>query len=507
MSDHPSSPAGPDFRLGVPLADIPEDRPLVGHIDGEAALLVRQGERLHALGASCPHYGAPLAEGLIVGDSLRCPWHHACFRLHDGKLLGPPALDDLPCWEVQCRDGKAYVGAALPPPVAGPTHIQVPKSVLIVGGGAAGNAAALTLRHEGYEGAVTLLSADATAPYDRPNLSKDYLAGSAEPGWLPLRSKAFYAGHSIGLRTGVRVERIDPAARTLTLAGGERLDYGALILATGSTAARLQVPGAELPHVHTLRSLADCDALIAACAGARRCVLVGAGFIGLEAAASLRSRGLEVQVVAPSPPLRRVLGEALGGMLQALHEQHGVVFHIGAEVQAIEPGQVRLADGRILPADLVLVGVGARPELGLAEAAGLRLDKGVLVDAWLRCSAPDIYAVGDIARWPDARSGAAIRVEHWAVAERQGVVAALNILGRQQRYTAVPFFWTQQYDIGINYVGHAEQWDRVDIDGDPARHDCRVSYWLDGRRLAVATVGRDLESLRAEADFEAQRPA
>ena len=508
MSDHPSSPPGPDFAQGVPLADIAEGSPLAGHVGGEAALLVRQAGQLYAIGATCPHYGAPLAEGLVDGDTLRCPWHHACFRLHDGRLLAPPALDDLPRGQVDCRDGKAYVGAPLPAaPADLPAGAQPPASVVIIGGGAAGNAAALGLRHEGYDGPITLLSADPAAPYDRPNLSKDYLAGRADPAWLPLRSADFYTSQRIELRCDTRVSHIDTAHKKLTLASGEELDYGALVLATGSAPARLDVPGADLPHVRVLRSLADCDELIARCATARRCVVVGAGFIGLEVAASLRSRGLDVQIVAPGArPMENVFGEALGDMLRALHEAHGVGFHFGAEVTAIEAQQVRLSTGGTLPADLVVIGIGARPELELARDAGLKLDKGVLVDAWLRTSAADVYAVGDIARWPDARSGDAIRVEHWAVAERQGMAAARNILGHAQRFTAVPFFWTHQYDTTIDYVGHAQRWDRVDIDGDPAAHDCRVTYWRDGKALAVATVGRDGQSLEAEAAFEKQTP-
>jgi 3-phenylpropionate/trans-cinnamate dioxygenase ferredoxin reductase subunit len=294
----------------------------------------------------------------------------------------------------------------------------------------------------------------------------------------------------------------------VTLSDGSRMPYGALLLATGAEPVRLTVPGADLPHVGVLRTLADCDALIARLGGARRCVVVGASFIGLEVAASLRTRGLEVHVVAPEArPMARILGPQIGDMIRALHESHGVVFHLGATVAEISASRVRLSTGAELDADLVVVGIGVRPNVALAQQAGLVLDRGVAVDAFLQTSVPGIYAAGDIARWPDNRTGDKIRVEHWVVAERQGVVAARNILGQRRRFAAVPFFWSQHYDIAINYVGHAEQWDRLEIDGDPAAHDCAVTYWRQDKRLAVAAVGRDLDSLRTELAFEQETPA
>ncbi|WER49396.1 FAD-dependent oxidoreductase [Cupriavidus sp. WKF15] len=509
MTENSSSAAGPDLAQGVPLESIVEGGIVTGHVRGDPALLVCQGGELFAVGATCTHYGAPLATGLLVGDTIRCPWHHACFSLRTGQAVRPPALDSLKRWRVERRDGQAIVGeevqAARPPALAA---AQMPESVVIIGGGAAGNAAALTLRREGYEGPVTLLSADTSLPYDRPNLSKDYLAGTAQADWLPLRSPGYYADHHIDARCDQRVVRIEPAAKTVTLANGSQIGYGALLLATGAEPVRLTVPGASLPHVFVLRSLADCEAVIARLGTVRQCVVVGASFIGLEVAASLRTRGLEVHVVAPEArPMERVLGAELGDMVKALHESHGVRFHLGATVTEIRSDRVTLSTGTELPADLVVTGVGVRPDVALAQDAGLTMDRGAVVDEYLRTSAPAIYAAGDIARWPDPGTGERIRVEHWVVAERQGVVAAQNMLGQQQRFAAVPFFWSQHYDIAINYVGHAERWDRIDIDGDPGSHDCMVTYWRGNQRLAVATVGRDLASLRAEVALEQQTPA
>lgn len=504
MAENSEQPSGPDLSQGIPLDKLKDGEVVAGHVGGEAALMVRQGRELFAVGATCTHYGGPLAEGLVAGETVRCPWHHACFSLRTGQAVHAPALNDVKAWRVEQRDGMAVVGEELPAarapklPAAG-----VPASIVIVGGGAAGEAAAEMLRREGYAGPITLLSDDDSPPCDRPNLSKDYLAGTAQEDWIPLRPPEFYREQGIELRLNTRVAGIDRAAHTVSLADGAEVSYGALLLATGAEPVRLQVSGADLPHVRVLRSLADSNALIARAEAARRCVVIGASFIGLEVAASLRARGLEVHVVAPEPrPMERVMGAALGDMVQAIHESHGVVFHLGCTVSAISNDTVELSTGRRLSADLVVVGIGVRPRVNLAEQAGLAVDNGVIVNEFLQTSDPAIYAAGDIARWPDRRTGGRIRVEHWVVAERHGQVAARNMLGRQERFTTAPFFWSQHYDTTISYVGYAEQWDRLEIDGDPVKHDCAVGFWGKGRKLAVATVGRDLESLRAEVAIE-----
>ena len=268
---------------------------------------------------------------------------------------------------------------------------------------------------------------------------------------------------------------------------------------------KLPIPGAGLPHVHVLRSLADSRAIIANAAKAKRAVVIGASFIGLEVAAALRARDIEVHVVAPEKrPLERVFGPELGDFVRALHEEHGVVFHLDDSVAGIEAASVTLKSGRKLDAELVVAGVGVRPRLALAEKAGLSIDRGVSVDEYLQTSAPGIYAAGDIARWPDAYSGERIRVEHWVVAERMGQAAALAMLGRLDRFDAVPFFWSRHYhDLNIDYLGHAKQWEEVTIEGDLAEKRAVLRYRGDGRVLAVATVDRDRESLRLEVAMEA----
>jgi NADPH-dependent 2,4-dienoyl-CoA reductase/sulfur reductase-like enzyme len=332
------------------------------------------------------------------------------------------------------------------------------------------------------------------------------LAGTASDDWIPLRDAAFYQQHAIDLRLGARVVAIDTQPRLVRTHDGSSVPYGALLVATGAEPVRLDVPGATLPHVHYLRSLADSRSLIEAAGRAKRAVVVGASFIGLEVAASLRNRQLSVDVVAPEPiPMERVMGREIGTLVRTVHEEHGVRFHLPGKVQSITARQVQLESGTIIDADLVVVGIGVRPALELAEQAGLALDRGTTVDQCLRTSVPGIFAAGDVARWPDPHSGQKIRVEHWVVAERQGQTAALNMLGRKQHFDAVPFFWSMHYDMSVLYVGHAEGWDSLAVDGSIEKRDCRVDFVRSGRTLAVVTIGRDLDSLRAERELELKR--
>jgi NADPH-dependent 2,4-dienoyl-CoA reductase/sulfur reductase-like enzyme/nitrite reductase/ring-hydroxylating ferredoxin subunit len=495
---------GPDFSAGVGLDSLSDDAVLAGHVDGEAALLVRRGEDLFAVGATCTHYGGPLAKGLFGSETVRCPWHHACFDLRTGEPLRAPALDPLPRWRVEVRDGIIFVKEKLVRQA--PAVLQsssMPQSIVIVGGGAAGSAAAETLRGEGYAGPITMFSADTSLPCDRPNLSKDYLAGKAPEEWTLLRSSDFYRSNGIDVRLNARVTRIDTEAREVQLADGTHHSYGALLLATGAEPVRLNVRGADRAHVHYLRTLDDSRALVAKAEAAKSAVIIGASFIGLEVASSLRARGVDVHVVGPEAvPMARILGEELGTFIRSVHERHGVNFHLGRGAAAIERESVTLSDGTRIDADLVVIGIGVRPATALAEQAGLTIDRGVLVDEFLETSAPGVFAAGDIARWPDRLTGQSIRVEHFVVAERQGQTAARNMLGRREPFDAVPFFWTEQHDLGIAYVGHAEEWDELTIDGSIEARDCSITYFSEGRKLAVALIHRDLDGLRAEVEFE-----
>lgn len=505
MSTDADQTAGPDLAQGVAAGALADGQMLRGHVGEEAVLLARRGDEFFAIGAHCTHYHGPLAEGLMVGETVRCPWHHACFSLRTGEAVAAPAFSPVECWRTELRDGKVFVRGkaadiAVTPAIAAGA---APKAIVIVGGGAAGFAAAEMLRRQRFAGSIVMLSDDEAPPVDRPNLSKDYLAGNAPEEWVPLRSDGYYAEQGIELRLGTTVAGIDVGTREVALADGSRLRFDRLLLATGAEPVRLPLPGMDLPQVSTLRTLADCRRIIARAQTARSAVVLGASFIGLEVAASLRARGVAVHVVAPEArPMERVLGAQVGDFVRGLHEAHGVVFHLQDTAARIGTQQVTLQSGRAIDADLVVVGVGVRPRIALAERSGLAVDRGVLVDACLETSAPGIFAAGDIARWPDPHSGTAIRVEHWVVAQRQGQVAARNMLGGRERFDAVPFFWSQHYDVTINVVGHAERWDEIAIDGDLAGRDCVLRYRRAGRVLAVASINRDVDSLRIEAAME-----
>ena len=495
-------PTGPDFKSGIDLESLVENSPVLGHFDGEAIILVRQGGDIFALGATCTHYGGPLAEGLVVGETIRCPWHHARFSLRTGEAEGAPALNPVACFVVQQAGGKVTVFRKqdVTFQVACPKN---PESIVIIGAGAAGASCADMLRRKGYDGPIALVGDEEPGPVDRPNLSKDYLAGKAPEDWIPLRTPNYYQSIHVELVTTDAAVRIDPAARESTLRSGRVLPYGALLLATGAEPQSLPIEGARLPHVHRLRTLADSNAIIADSKRAKRCVVIGSSFIGLEVAASLRDRGLEVTVVGKDVvPLEKVLGREFGQFIKDLHEQHGVRFVLGVTPRVIYEDRVELSNGQAIEAEMVILGVGVSPRTKLAEEAGLAVDKGIIVDELLRTSAADVYAAGDVARYPDAISGEPARIEHWVLAERQGQAVARAMLGIGSGFRDAPFFWSQHYDVTISYVGHAATWNRFEIRGDLSSQDACAIYRQDDRVMAVATIGRDRVSLAVESALE-----
>lgn len=490
-----------DLRAGVPVSAFADTAMVAGTVGDDEVLLVRTAHGFRAVGAKCTHKGAPLAKGLLVGETIRCPWHHACFDLRTGAAVAAPAFRALGRWTAEERDGRVFAEASLPAAEM-PAGPQPDGRIVIVGAGAGGAAAADALAALGCGAQVTLIGNEAEAPYDRTMLTKHFLAGTAGEDELPLAIDDLVC-RGVDVRLAATVAAIEPEGKRVRLTDGTVLPYAKLILATGAEPKRLSVPGADLPHVRVLRTAADARALIAAVAQARHVVIAGGSFIALEAAAALRDRKLDVTVISPDQhPFRRTLGSAVAEAIMAVHRKRGTAFRLGVRITRIEPGRVTLDDGTTLPADLVLAGVGVEPRTALAEAAGLVVEDGVVVDERLRTSDRDIYAVGDIARWPDPHSGASVRVEHWAVAQRQGQVAAANAVGHNLRYDAVPFFWTLHFDYAVRLAGHALPGDVVTVEGDPSEKSAILHFTCDGRETAVATVEQDLAGLQAEVDME-----
>ena len=487
---------GPDLsKEGIPADAVGNEIPAVGHVDGKPVIVIRTTAGLRAVGGRCTHYGRPLGDGLFDGELIHCPWHHAIFDVATGEAVGAPALDPIPTYLPTERGGRVYVTGPVDPPSVLRTPASNPGSVVIVGAGAAGAAAAETLRRFGYVNPITLLGQE--APVDRPNLSKDYLAGTAPEDWMPLRSAEFYREHDIDLIVGPRVVRIEPLGRRIELDNGSHILYGALLLAPGAEPNRLSIKGGDLSQVRYLRSFDDSRQIIGALAEAANAVIIGAGFIALEAAAALRHRGLGVAVIEPDMiPLARALGETLGRFVLGLHEEHGVVFHLGRSVTEISGREVMLDDGTTVPADLVVVGIGVEPRTDLAADAGLDVDNGILVDERLRTSDPNIWAAGDVASYPHGHGR--VRIEHWVVAERQGQTAARNMLGDDVVFDDPPFFWSQHYDVPINMTGYPADFDDEEVAGSASDRDVLVAFRKNGSIKAVASIYRDLDSLRAE---------
>lgn len=495
-----------DLAAGVPAGSVVDGVPLLGSVAGDSVVLVRRDSEITAIGATCTHWGGPLAEGLVVDDTIRCPWHHACFSLRTGEALCAPALNPVPAYEVVQRDGLVFVTAKRAKPGTVRQRVRQgsgPSSIGIIGAGGAGNSAAEELRHLGFEGSITLIDPDEDAPYDRPNLSKDYLAGTAPEEWIPLHPRTYYRDLDVELLLNRRVTGLDARRKRIVLDDGTAREFGAVVLATGAQPVRLGISDDNGPRIYYLRTLEDSRRIIRAAAGAQRAVVLGASFIGLEVTAALRARNIDVHVVAPGRrPLEGILGREFGDFIRMLHEDHGVVFHLGRTASGLRPAAVVLDSGEQVAADFVVAGVGVRPVTALAEDAGLAVDNGIVVNSDLETHAPGVFAIGDAARWPHPRSRELVRIEHWVVAERQGQAVARTIIGERAPFADVPFFWTHPYDVAISYVGHAERWDAIEIDGSFERRDCTVRYSIGGQVAAVATVFRNRTSLEAERAME-----
>jgi len=465
-------------------------------------LLVRIDDKCFALGAHCTHYHAPLAEGYLSGDRIVCPWHHACFNGRTGDLEEPPALDSLPKFPVRVSGDDIFVDIpAEPSDRRDPDMVNADVTVdartfVIVGGGAAGYAAAQTLREDGFQGRIVMVTTDRRLPYDRPNLSKDYLQGSAKPEWMPLRGDDFYEKHKIEILHETVID-VRPQERKVIFESGNSLEFDSLLVATGGIPRKLNVPGSDLGNVFVLRDFDSADRIIAATEKSEEIAIIGASFIGMEAAASLTKRGKSVTVIAPDRvPFEKTLGPEIGEMFQRVHEANGVKFCLGESVQSFggigSVAKVELASGRSLETDAVIVGVGVRPATDFLTGFNLHRDGGVLSDIYLSIG-DNIYGAGDIVYFPDVRSGESSRIEHWRTALQQGRAAARNMMGKPTPFTGVPFFWTTQFDVTLNYVGHTNGWDRTIIQGDIDKHDFLIFYVKNEKILAVAGMNRDRE--------------
>ncbi|WP_428488058.1 FAD-dependent oxidoreductase [Rhodopila sp.] len=478
------------------LDDLPAGAMQPIEVEGDKILLIRDGVDVHAVDATCPHAGAPLVEGVRHGNRLVCPWHKATFCIQTGTVLEPPALDSLNRYDVRV-DGQRVL---LTYPAETPAHAEQAhdsRCFVVVGAGAAGAVAAQTLRQAGFDGRLVMLDQVNRVPYDRTILSKYALSGEQGAEKSPLQTQSFYRQHRIE-RWTAEVTNVDANRRQITCADGTSLHYDAALLATGGAPKRPDLPGANLQNVFLLRSRNDADAILAQAERSERVVVLGASFIGMEVAASLRERGLDVTVVGKeTAPFEKQLGARIGTAFTSLHEKRGVTFRLGCEIKALEGDRhvrrVVLAGGEALAADLVVIGFGVRPATSYLDGIVLHQDGSIPVDANLRVT-DGLYAAGDIAHFPLHGDGDPIRVEHWRVAQQQGRVAALNMLGQTTRYEAVPVFWTIQYLKRLDYIGHAVEWDDIVVHGDLEKPEFLAYYVKNGLIQAAAGLDRDKDT-------------
>lgn len=472
-------------------------------------LLSKINDKFYATSAFCTHYGAELEKGILCGERIVCPWHNACFNAIAGHQEAPPGLNSLVSFTTLVEGETVFVN--LPKQIAEQRTLSMakyipqlePRTLVVLGAGAAGTNAVEVLRQQGFPGKVILISAEEKLPLDRTKLSKKYLQGDAEADSLPLRSCEFYQQHDIELRFGKKVTEVDTQTKTITFEDNSTLKYDSLLLATGGVPKKLKAPGAELENIFTLRKLEDVNSILESLQGVKKALVIGSSFIGMETAASLNQQGLEVTVVSPDDvPFQKILGDKVGKLFQKVHEAKGVSFQLGKKATEFQGnGQVKsaiLEDGTKIDTDLVIIGIGVQPNTSYLKDFKLNeKDQSIPVNQYLETEAQDVYAAGDIARFPYAPMGESTRIEHWRLAAQQGRIAAKNMLAgnnpSQRTDNIVPFFWSGQYDLKLRYVGHAESWDEVVIDGDLEKPKFLAFYILNDQIMAVAGINRDQE--------------
>ena len=477
-------------------------------IGNTKVLLYRIQDAFFATSPICPHYGAPLEEGIISDGRVICPWHHSAFDIESGDLLEPPSCDAIVSYEVQTvgNDVWVYIPKEASdrrlPSMTNRSEDQDGRTFVIVGAGAAGYASAQALREDGFKGRIVMVTAEKRAPYDRPNLSKEYLQGEAPMEWMPLRPDDFFDQYDIEILTDRLVQGVDSRKKTVSFENGDRLSFDKLLLAVGGRPRRLDVPGSDLDNVFTLRSFDDSDRIIDAAKRNKRVVIVGGGFIGMEAGFSLKKRDLDVTMVMNEEvPLQHVFGPDIGKLIQKHHERHGVQFKSGRTVREFTGdgtvSGVVLDNGQTIETDFVVVGVGIDPASDRIQGVKFADDGSVLVDEFLM-SEENIYAAGDIATFGDWRTSSNSRIEHWRTAEQQGRIAAHNMMGRSIAYRSIPFFWTNQAELHLRYVGHAPQWDEIITHGKIKEANF-ISYFVkDDKVLAAVGIGRDKQLIAIE---------
>ncbi|EJM74731.1 apoptosis inducing factor family protein [Pseudomonas sp. GM60] len=450
------------------FADVSENRGLEVRIGDTKIVLLLVGAQLRAYQGECPHAGAPLAEGALCHGRLICPWHKAAYRIEDGALCEPPSLDSLKRYPLEVRDDEVWVDDQ-PLDDAHTPPADDERTFVIIGAGAAGTAGAAALREKGFGGRVLLIDREPDAGYDRTVLSKFVIAGEMPPEEVPpLRDENFYREQRIDRING-EVASLDAQNRTVQLKDGQTLTYDAALIATGGTPNALDIPGADLPQVFLLRSKDQAQRILNAAKPDQRAVIIGDSFIAMESAAALREYGLDVTVLARhAVPFAKQFGETVGKAILAHHVAHGVVFHTEGEAAQIEGTNkveaVRLDNGQRFPADLVLIGIGVSPATGPFKDLPTEKDQSLKVDGGMRVT-EGLWAAGDIATFP--LNGQPQRIEHWRLAQQQARIAAMNMLGGDEHYLDVPYFWTWHFGKNYDYLGHAEAWDEVEFKGDP----------------------------------------
>lgn len=467
-------------------------------------LLARYQDDFFATAAHCTHYGAPLADGLLHGKRIVCPWHHACFDVTNGDHLEPPGCDSLPSFEVEIDGEDIIVKVPKDAPAQRTPDMQdrdekVSQLNLIVGAGTAAQYAAEAMRSSGYQGRILMITSDTETPYDRPNCSKEYLQDEAPAEWMPLRPPEFYEEHDIEI-LHAEVTELDAIQKQVSLSDGQKLKYDKVLLCTGGKPNKPDMPGADLKNAFTLRSMADSKEIMETAKKVKKVVIVGSSFIGMESAWSLNKLGCDVTVIAPGKhPFASLWGEEVGKMIQNLHEQEGIKFRMGRKVKALKGEQavtsVVLDNEQEVETKLVLFGVGVKPATSYIKGLTLAEDGGVVVDKNF-LAGEDVYAAGDIAHFP--YHGEQVRIEHWRVACQHGRIAGYNMAGKSEAYESVPFFWTAQQGAQIRYVGYVKAYDDILFDGKVEAQEFIAYYKKEGELKAALGLNRDREMTMIE---------